>query len=184
MVSFLLLFSLLVIDCTRFPLFLFCFGIWSFFPFFLPLNSMVNSSEVRRLCPSLSFFFPCLGASLGSSYSFGSLIENSVFRGSGLGLAFADLLPLLRELVNWFKGVVGERRVMSEIRSSMLETRLSSSDDPIERDEDTAASSPREVTAFHALGEACGLDAKTLSRFRDRFQFPERVRVHPPQKEE
>ena len=28
---------------------------------------------------------------------------------------------------------------------------------------------PREVRAFLALGEECGLDAETISRFRDRF---------------
>ena len=36
---------------------------------------------------------------------------------------------------------------------------------------------PLEVRAFHALKEVCGLDADTLGRFKDRFQFPERVRV-------
>ena len=73
---------------------------------------------------------------------------------------------------------------MSEVRSSELETRLSSSGYPVEREEDTAASGLREVMAFHALEGACGLDAETLSKFRDRFQFPQRVRVHLPQKEE
>ena len=72
---------------------------------------------------------------------------------------------------------MGEWRVMLEVRSSELETGLSSSDDPIEVEEDTATSSPRKVRAFSALGEACGLDAETLSRFRDMFQFPKRVRV-------
>ena len=69
-------------------------------------------------------------------------------------------------------------------RSSELEIGLSSSDDPIEMEGDTTAFSPREVRAFSALKEECGLDAKTLSRFRDRFQFPERVRVHLPYEKE
>ena len=30
----------------------------------------------------------------------------------------------------------------------------------------------------------CGLDAETLSRFKDRFQFPDRVRVRLPSEEE
>ena len=47
------------------------------------------------------------------------------------------------------------------------------------RDADT-----REVRAFYALNEECGLDADTLGRFKDRFQFPERVRVRLPSKEE
>ena len=107
-----------------------------------------------------------------------------MFWGSGLGLALADLLPLLRELVDWFEGIVGEWRSMLEVRPSELETRLSSSNHPVDVEEDTAACGPREVKAFHTLGEVCGLDSDTLSRFRDKFQFPERVKVHLPHKKE
>ena len=107
-----------------------------------------------------------------------------MFGGSGLSLLLADLLPLLHQLVNWFEDLVGERRVMLEVRSSELETGLLSSDDPIEMEEDTAASGLREVRAFSTLGEVCGLDGETLSKFRDRFQFLERVRVQLPHKEE
>ena len=56
---------------------------------------------------------------------------------------------------------------MSEVRSSELETGLLSSDKPVEGD--IAVSVPREVRAFHALKEACGLDDETLSKFKDRF---------------
>ena len=79
---------------------------------------------------------------------------------------------------------MGERRIMLEVRSSKLEMRLSSSNDPVEMEEDTTTSGPRELRAFFTLGEACGLDTETLSRFRDRFQFPKRVRIHRPHKEE
>ena len=58
---------------------------------------------------------------------------------------------------------------MSEVRSSELETELSSSGDLVEGD--TAVSTPREVRAFHALEEVCGLDANTLGRFKNTFQF-------------
>ena len=61
------------------------------------------------------------------------------------------------------------------MRSSELETGLSSSDGPVEGD--TAISAPRVVGAFHALKEVCGLDADTMGRFKDKFQFPERVRI-------
>ena len=74
--------------------------------------------------------------------------------------------------------------MMSEVRSSELETELSSSDDPVEAEEDTAASGPWEIRAFHALGKVCGLDTETLSRFKDRFQLPKMVRVHLPHKGE
>ena len=69
---------------------------------------------------------------------------------------------------------------MSEVRSSELETRLSSSDDPVEVEEDTVVFVLREVRAFHAFGEMCSLDDETLSRFRGRFQFPDRVRICLP----
>ena len=95
-----------------------------------------------------------------------------------------DLFPLLYQSIDWFKGLVSEQREMFEVRSSELETRLPSNDNPMEEEADTAISVPREVRAFHALREACNLDDETLSRFRDRFQFPERVRVCLPQGEE
>ena len=75
-----------------------------------------------------------------------------------------------------------EREAMSEVRSSDLETGLSSNGDPVEGD--TAISAPREVRAFHALEEVCGLDVDTMGRFKDRFQFPEWVRVRRPNDED
>ena len=75
-----------------------------------------------------------------------------------------------------------EQRTMSEVRSSELETRLLSNGDPVEGD--TAVSTPREVRAFYALEEVCGLDADTVGRFKDRFQFLERVCVRQPNDED
>ena len=77
---------------------------------------------------------------------------------------------------------MSDRRAMSEVRSSELETGLSSSDDPMV--EDTVFSTLRVVKAFSTLDEKCGLDIETLSRFRDRFQFPNRVRIRLPRKAE
>ena len=107
-----------------------------------------------------------------------------MFDSSGLGVVLANLVPLLHQSVDWFKDLVGERREMSKVRSNELETGLSPSDDPVEVKEDTTTSSPREVRAFFALREECGLDVETLSRFSNRFQFPERVRVCCPRKKE
>ena len=76
-----------------------------------------------------------------------------------------DLLPLLHQSIDWFWDLV--REAMSKVKSSELETGLSSSDDPVEGD--TVVSNPREVRAFYALNEECGLDADTLGRFKDRF---------------
>ena len=124
---------------------------------------MVSSSEVRIACPSISFLFARLGGSLGVFPH----LENFVFDGNCLSVILVDLLPLLRQLLNWFEGLVRDRKAMSEVRSSDLETGLSSNGDPVEGD--TAVSAPREVRAFYALGEVCGLDADTVSRFKDRF---------------
>ena len=128
---------------------------------------MVDSSEVRVVCPSVSFLFARLGASLDTSNAFLPLIENFVFEGCGLRVVVGELFPVLSQSINWFGGLIEERKRMSEVQSSELETGLSSNDGPME--EDTTVSSPREVRAFHTLKEVCGLDADTLGRFKDRF---------------
>ena len=68
------------------------------------------------------------------------------------------------------------------MRSSELETGLSSSGGP--KEGDTTISIPCTVRAFYALEEVYGLDIDTMSRFKDRFQFPERVRVRRPNNED
>ena len=78
-----------------------------------------------------------------------------------------ELSPILGQSLAWFEG---ETRRMLEVRSSELDTRLSSSDGPVEGD--MAVSIHRQVRAFYALNEECGLDADTVARFKDRFQFP------------
>ncbi|XP_075663167.1 uncharacterized protein LOC142632686 [Castanea sativa] len=135
---------------------------------------MVSNLEVRENCPSISFLFARLGGSLGVFPN----LRGFVSEGSSLGVVLGDLYPLLRESVDWFEDLVKKLRLMSEVRSSDLDTGLSSSDGPMEGD--TAVSTFREVRAFHALVEPCGLDSDAVNRFRDRFQFPERVRVRRP----
>ena len=171
------------IDYAQFLIFFFFF--WFSGVFRIHLFSSVfwfswSISEVRVACPLVSFFFACLGASLGASRAFFPLVENFIFKGSILGIILGDLFSLLCQSIDWFKGLVSERGIISEVRSSELEIGLSSSDDPMEMGDDTAISIPREVKAFSALGEECGLDAKILSRFSQRFQFSDRVRVRLP----
>ena len=101
----------------------------------------------------------------------------------------ADLHPLLPQALNWFKEMVGKREVVSEVRSSELETGLSSSDDPIEAKFDTATLGPlsfgrREVRSFHAFKDECALETDTLFRFRDKFQFLNEVRIRLPREGE
>ncbi|KAK9984949.1 hypothetical protein SO802_034474 [Lithocarpus litseifolius] len=122
------------------------------------------------------------GASLGASHTFLPLVGNFVFEGSGLTIALGELLLVLSQSLSWFENLVGERARMSEVWSSELEIGLSSSGDPTEGD--TAVSTPRKVKAFHAPGEMCSLDGDTLVKFRDRFQFSDRVRVRLPSEDE
>ena len=140
---------------------------------------MVSGFEVRAICPSVSFFFARLEATLGVSGDFLPLVGDFVFAGCGLSLVIGELSPILGQSLAWFEG---ETRRMAEVRSSELEIGLSSSGDP--EGGDTAVSAPRVVRAFHALEEVCGLDDETVGRFKDRFQFPECVRVRRPTNED
>ena len=140
---------------------------------------MVSGFEVRVICPSMSFFFARLGVALGVYGDFLPLVGDFIFSGCGLSVVIGELSPILGQSLAWFEG---ETRRMAEVRSSELETGLSSSGSP--EGGDTAVSAPMVVRAFHALEEVCGLDEETVSRFKDRFQFPNRVRVRRPTSED
>ena len=124
---------------------------------------MVGSSEVRIACPSIYFLFVRLGGSLGVFLH----VESFVFEGNSLDVVLTELCPLLCQSLDWFEGLIRERGIMSEVRSSELDTGLLSSGEPAEGD--TTVSTPREVRAFYALKEVCGLDADTVAKFRDKF---------------
>ena len=113
------------------------------------------------------------------SSDFFPLVRDFVFGGYGLSVVLGELSPILGQSLAWFEG---EAKRMSEVRSSELETGLSSSDGPVEGD--MAIFARRLVRAFYALGEVCGLDTDTVARFKDRFQFPEWVRVRQPSSED
>ena len=140
---------------------------------------MVSGFEVRAACPSVFFFFARLGAALGVSDDFFPLVGDFIFVGCGLSLVIGELSPILGQSLAWFEG---ETRRMAEVRSGELETGLSSSGDP--EGGDIAIYAPRVVRAFHALEKVCGLDDETVGRFKDRFQFPKRVRVCRPTNED
>ena len=116
--------------------------------------------------PLCVFFFARLGVALSVSGDFLPLVGDFIFMGCGLSLVIGELSPILGQSLAWFEG---ETRRMAKVRSSELETGLSSSGDPERGD-----------TAVSALEKVCGLDDETMGRFKDRFQFPERVRVHRP----
>ena len=63
---------------------------------------MINSSEFRVACPSVSFFFAHLGASLGTSRVFLPSIANFVSEGNKLGMV---LVGYSRCFVNQLTGL-------------------------------------------------------------------------------
>ena len=140
---------------------------------------MVSGSEVRVVFPSISLFFARLGAALGVFSDFLPLVGDFIFAGCGLSLVIGELSSILGQSIAWFEG---ETRRMTKVRSSELETGLLSNGG-LEVG-DTAVFVPWVVRAFHALEELCGLDADTVDRFKDRFQFPERVHIHRPTNED
>ena len=98
---------------------------------------MVSDSEVKVAYPSVSFFFTCLGVSLGVSGDFLPLVRDFVFADCGLSAALGELSPILSQSIAWFEG---ETKRMSEVRSNELETGLSFSCGLVEGD--TAVSAP------------------------------------------
>ena len=99
----------------------------------LYLVFMVNGSEVRVAYPSVSFFFACLRASLGTSCVFLPSLANFVSKGSSLGVVLGSLFLLLSQSIDWFEGLLSERGAMFEVRSSGL----SSTDNPVRVEVDT-----------------------------------------------
>ena len=131
--------SSILISSFSFFFFYFLFG----FVRDLVCLSMFSSSEVRTECPSISFLFARLGGFLGVFL----YLENFISEGNSLGVVVADLLPLFRQSIDWFRDLV--REAISEVRSSELEIGLSLSSEPVEGD--TAVSASREVRDFYAL---------------------------------
>lgn len=161
---------------------------------------MVDFSEDRNLCPSVSFFFARLGAFLETSSGHRPYVGLFVSRDSLFKPILTDLYPLLHQSLNWYCllcAISVEEGQRSVVRSSEMETNLSSSDKPVEMEIDTATSKPssskpfsskpsssKMPRSFDALNKPCGLDKDMLFRFRDRFQFPNETRIRLPHKSE
>lgn len=141
---------------------------------------MIDYFEIRCLSPFVSFFIARLGVFLGSLGGCRPPIENFIFRVNALSPIMVNLCPLLHQPLNWFQSLHEmsmEERVGSKVKSSELETGLSSSDDTVRAETDTATSVPsssqpspsRPIRPFHTFKEECTLNKGTLSMFRDRF---------------
>ena len=73
---------------------------------------MVSGFEVRSICPSVSFFFARLGATLGVFGDFLPLVGDFVFADCDLSLVIEELSPILGQSLAWFEG---ETRRMVEV---------------------------------------------------------------------
>lgn len=106
---------------------------------------MVDYSDIRHISPSVVFFFAHLGASLGFSSDHYLWVGDFALGESSLGLVLGDLYPLLCRSLDWFgtvQEVLRKERMGSEVRSSDLETRLSSSAGTAGAETDTATFLP------------------------------------------
>ena len=154
---------------------------------------MVGYFEIRHICHSISFFSARLRVFLVSLSGHRPHIGLFVSRDSAFRLVLTNLYPLLHHSLNWYHllcEMSGVEREGSMVRSSELETGLSSNDKPMEVEVDTDASRPSflkpdslkassssKARAFHALEEKCNLDEESLFSFRDRFHFPNETRI-------
>ena len=126
---------------------------------FFSCSSMVDYSAIRVDCPSIAFLFAHLGCLLESVE--GECLEwASLFIGEDCPYKF--LLSSLFPLASHFAKVARLLK-MSEVRSSDLEMRLSSSNDHV-ISEATFPSTP-----YKAWNSSCSLTRKDEKRIKDMF---------------
>ena len=135
---------------------------------------MVDYSTVRVACPSITFFFAYLGCLLESVE--GECLERVSFF-IGVDCPYTSVLSLLFPLVSRSVGVARLLK-MSEVRSGDIEMGLSSFDDR-EILEATSVSTP-----YKAWTILCSLMGKDKQWIRDRFPFPNFVKIRIPSDEE
>ena len=123
-------------------------------------------------CPSISFLFACLSGLLEVVGRQGPKVR--LFMGRDCSFRFA--LRFLFPLVHRFVGIAQPLMMFGEgkVRSSELETSLSSSEDC--RAFEVTSSS----TFYKGWDVCCILRGKDEGRIRSRFQFPSSIRVRIP----
>ena len=145
-----------------------CFLVSSSCSFLFSYSSMVDYSFVKVDCPSVAFLFTHLGCLL-------EVIEGeclkwvSFFMGEDYPHRF--VLSSLFPLVSHSTRVAKSLKMSGEVRSSELETGLSSSDDRVSP-EVTSPSTP-----YKAWNVPCALSGKDEKWIRDRFQFPDFIKI-------
>ena len=135
--------------------------------YFFFCSSMVDYSSIRVDCPLVAFLFDHLGCLLEATK--GECLKwVNLFVGEDCthNLVLSSLFPLVSHSTR-----VARSLKMFEVRSSELEMGLCSSDDHV-ISKVTSPSIP-----YKAWNISCSLKGKDEKWIRDRFQFPDLVRI-------
>ena len=148
-----------------------------------PYVLMVGFEFVSQECPSISFFFARLRVFL--EYSAGRRPQMGLFvpHSSALKPVLLFIYPLIRQsLIKYHSEMDSIEYRADDVRSSELETGLSSSVETLSKivDTDSWLPSSSSFRPLHALSESCSLKESHLKGFRKRFQFPKGTSVRLP----
>ena len=141
---------------------------------------MVDFAFIRQEAPSISFFFARLGAFL--EFSSGHHPQLGLFLPQDYG-AFRPVLNTLYPLIHHslianYLGMTAVEYRDTDVRSSELDTGLSSTSESMDKDFEIVVLKPSSSSSsipFHALSESCSSKQRHLKSIRKRFQFPKRV---------
>lgn len=149
-----------------------------------PYVLMVGFEFVSQECPLISFFFARLGVFLEYSTSCCPQVGLFVPHSSALKPILLFLYPLIwQSLIKYHSEMDNIEYRADDVRSSELETGLSSSAETLSKIVDTAVSqlpSSSSSCPLHALSKSCSLKESHLKGFRKRFQFPKGTSVRLP----
>ena len=147
---------------------------------------MVDFSFIRQETPSISFLFARLKAFL--EFSSGHHPQVGLLLPQDYGASrpvLTSLYPLICHslIANYLEMIVVKYRD-TDVRSSKLDTGLSSSGESMDKDFEIVVSKPSSSSKpsfssssipFHALSESCSSEQRHLKSIRKRFQYPRRV---------
>ena len=156
---------------------------------------MVDFDFIKKETPSVSFFFARLGVFLESSG--GHCPHVGLFIPWDFGAfrpVLISLYPLIRHsLITYHLEMTAIKYRDSDVRSSELETGLSSNGESTDKDFEIVVSkpllsskpsssskNPSSSIPFHALFESCLLESRNLKSICKRFQFPKGVAIRLP----
>ena len=145
---------------------------------------MVGFEFLGQECPSVLFFFARLGVFLEYSSSRRPQMGLFVSRFTAIRPILFSLYPLIRQsLVRYHFEMDPIKYRPDDVRSSELETGLSSSDESLNKVIETVVSklpSSSSSCPLHAFSDSCSLKESHLKGFRKRFEFPKGTSVRLP----